>query len=287
MGADAGDAQIRPVDAAGGATITGLLPGQTYHFTVIAGRWEWSPANYGPKWSGWTSWIAATPQGLIPPGTPSTPNVGDKIESSSTSSSASVKLTLTIGNLPENMLGGGSVELYLEDDFKVPDTIAPDSVYITVTNPPTDATSYGRRVYATDPIDIDTDGHFTADKDDYAIQVVIPDMNTVYGFQGPQQGQTLQLVFTKDAGIKNPSEAGTHSTGYSVLGPNDYTNDGPEVTLNTLATRAKISLSDIGQHPRLRADRHRQRLQQWRFCRRTRPPRQGSIPGLVGQHQLR
>ena len=247
VGADAGDAQIRPVDAAGGATITGLLPGQTYHFTVIAGRWEWSPANYGPKWSGWTSWIAATPQGLIPPGTPSTPNVGDKIESSSTSASASVKLTLTIGNLPRDMEAGSSIELYLEDDFKVPDSIDRGSVYFTVTNPRTAATYYGARVRAADPIDIDTDDHYGGD-DDYAIQVFLPDFNTgddYDGFQGPHQGQTLQLVFTKDAGIKNPSEAGTHSTGYSVLAPNDDPNYGPEVTLNILSTVAKISLSDV------------------------------------------
>ena len=177
-------------------------------------------------------------------------SVGDSIVSSSTSANATVKLTLTIGNLPENMLGGSSIELYLEDDFEVPDTIDRGSVYFTVENCPTDETNEGGRVYATDPIDIDTDGHFTADKDDYAIQVVIPDMNTADrpqfdGFQGPERGQTLQLVFTKEAGIKNHSEAGTHSTGYSVLGPNDDTNDGPEVTTNTLRTWAKISLSDV------------------------------------------
>ena len=187
----------------------------------------------------------------------STLGVPDKIESSSTSANATVKLTLTIGNLPEDMLGGSSIELYLEDDFKVPDTIARDSVYFTVENPRDNDTSNGGRVYATDPIDIDTDGHFTADKDDYAIQVVIPDMNTADrpqfdGFQGPKRNQTLKLVFTKDAGIKNASEAGTHSVGYSVLGPNDDTNDGPEVTLDgvadsgaPLSTVGKISLSDV------------------------------------------
>ena len=181
---------------------------------------------------------------------PQDPNVPDTIESSSTSANSTVKLELTIGNLPMNMLGGSSIELYLEDDFKVPDTIDRGSVYFTVENPLTDATSNGSRVYATDPIEIDTDGHFTDDKDDYAIQVVLPDFNTADrsefdGFNGPTMGQTLTMVFTKSAGIKNPSEAGTHSVAYAVLGPNDDPNDGPEVQMGTLATYAKIGLSDV------------------------------------------
>ena len=164
---------------------------------------------------------------------PQNRDVPDGIESSSTSANAGVKLTLTIGNLPMDMLGGSSVELYLEDDFDVPDTINRGSVYFTVENQRTDATSNGSRVYATDPIEIDTDGHFTDDKDDYAIQVVLPDFNTADrpqfdGFQGPVEDQTLTVVFTKSAGIKNPSEEGTHSVGYAVLGPNDPANDGPD-----------------------------------------------------------
>ena len=172
---------------------------------------------------------------------PQDPNVPDAIESSSTSANATVKLELTIGNLPMNMLGGSSIELYLEDDFKVPDTIDRGSVYFTVENPLTDATSNGSRVYATDPIEIDTDGHFTDDKDDYAIQVVLPDFNTADrsefdGFNGPTMGQTLTMVFTKSAGIKNPSEAGTHSVGYAVLGPNADPNDGPTHSTQGMGT---------------------------------------------------
>ena len=74
-----------------------------------------------------------TPEPTATPGPSAT--VLDGIESSSTSASATVKLTLTIGNLPEDMLGGSSIELYLEDDFKVPDTIDRGSVYFTVENP--------------------------------------------------------------------------------------------------------------------------------------------------------
>ena len=210
------------------------------------------------------------------------------IESSSTSASATVQLTLTIPKLTARMLGGSSVELYLEDDFKVPATFPANSAFFTasgataasVTADPDRATaaevdtstSSGGRVYVTDPVEKDTDAHFTAQKSDHAIRFLIPDMNTDDnhdGFDGPEVDQNLTLVILKSAGIKNPSEAGTHSVGFAILGPTDGANDGPEYattaenarqTSNTivtlpaidavkrsaigLKTLAKISLSD-------------------------------------------
>ena len=245
--ANLADAQIHPADAAGETAITGLLPQRNYQFSVIAGRWERSTTDYVARWSGWTPWITAPALDRPLEETPtSTPGVADRIDNSSTSASATVKLTLTIGNLPRYMEAGSSIELYLEDDFQVPDTIDKSSVYFTVHNPRREATNYGLRAYATDPIEIDTDDHYGGD-DDWAIQIFLPDFNTgddFDGFQVPMAGQTLQLVFTKSAGIRNPSEAGTHNVGYSVLGPNDDANDGPQVQLGTVSTRAKISLSD-------------------------------------------
>ena len=182
------------------------------------------------------------------------------IKSTSTSASATVQLTLTIPNLTEAQAdklgrGGSSVVLYLEDDFGVPDSIDRDDVYFTASGAADrddDSTSNGRRVYATDPIAIETDSHFTADKDDYDIQVLIPDMNTTDDyddFNGPKMGQTLVLVFTKDAGIKNHSEEGTHSVGYSILGPTDSVGDpqfkDADIDGAPLKTLAKISLSDV------------------------------------------
>ena len=249
VGAPAGDAQILPADVSGDATIPGLTPGQAYRFTVIASRWEWSPADFGPKWSAWSAFATATPLAAAPTPTPtptpaSRPNLPDSFESSSTSANIAVRLELTIGNLPMDLASGSSIVLYLEDDFIAPDTISPDSVYIAAVNPRTYATSNGGRVYATNPIEIDTDGYFTAGREDYAIRVFIPDMNTEVGFDGPMMGQTLNLVFTEAAGIRNPSEEGTHSVGYALLGPNDEPGDEPEVQLGTVATYAKISLSD-------------------------------------------
>ena len=208
--------------------------------------------------------LLAECEGQPPPEPPTTPIVtpeptppltaDDTIDSSSTSASATVELQLTIGNFPEDAVAGSSVELYLEDDYQVPDDIDAGDVYFIVTNDKTDATNDGGRVYAVDDVEIDDDDHFGGD-DDWAIQVFIPDMNTgddFDGYNGPTEGQTVTLVITKDAGVQNPSEEGSHSVGYSVLGPTDENNDGPEVknhgddnaNLTQLRTLAKISLSD-------------------------------------------
>ena len=175
---------------------------------------------------------------------------GDGITSSSTTGGAGVKLVLTIES-PGALRAGSSVELYLEDDFQVPDDINPNDVYFV-------GAGTGR-VYVVDDIEIDDDDHFGGD-DDWALQVFVPDRNpgndTGYDNWSASQSADLELVFTKAAGIKNPTEQGTHSVGYSVLGPGADANDGPAVTLMAdldgdgqmddpaLETKAKISLSD-------------------------------------------
>ena len=188
------------------------------------------------------------------------------IQSSSTSASATVQLTLTIPELPNDLVGGSSIVLYLEDDFNVDaegDGIDRDTVYFTAfggSAADDHSTGNGRRVYATDSVEIDTDDHFTAGKDDWDIQVFIPDMNTsdvdqYAGFDGPKAGQTLTLTFTKAAGIRNPSEVhdstnmytSGYQTGYTVLGPADsvpYLKSNDATSLNDLFVHAKISLSD-------------------------------------------
>ena len=188
---------------------------------------------------------------------------GATITSSSTSASATVRLTLSIPNLPMDLQGGSSIVVYLEDQFKVPDSIDRDTVYFIAdggSRADNASTSNGRRIYATDPIEIETDAHFTDDKKDWDIQVLVPDMNTsdvdqYSNFDGPKAGQTLTLTFTKSSGIKNDSEAGTHSVGYDILGPNDNPGkldktsmsnlDNVEGSGSPLATLAKISLSDV------------------------------------------
>ena len=194
---------------------------------------------------------------------------GAMIESSSTSANAAVQLKLTIPNLPMDMEGGSSIVLYLEDQFKVPETIDRDNVYFTAdggTSAQDASTSNGRRIYATDPVEIDTDAHFTPDKKDWDIQVLIPDMNTsdvaqYSNFDGPRAGQTLVLTFAKDADISNDSEAGTHSVGYSILGPNDSVG-GPQMSTYkafakgapAMAAQVKTTEVMIGVHNSVSAD---------------------------------
>ncbi len=169
----------------------------------------------------------------------------DGIDNSSTSASATVELQLTIGNMPINAESGSSIELYLEDDFQVPNFIPQDSVYFTASNPFTADTNNGGSVVAAGVVEIREGDHFRGG-DDWAIRVFIPDMTAnLDGYQGPLRGQTVTLTFTGAAGIRNPSEEGTHSVGYSILGPDDAANGGPQGQLGTVPTYAKISLSDM------------------------------------------
>ena len=174
----------------------------------------------------------------------------DQIYSSSTSANARVVLQLTVGSLPTAMaVGASSVELYLEDEFQVPDAIAASSVYFVATNPITRGTGSGARVYITSAPMVRNGSHFGG-SNDWSIRVRIPDLCTdltieCEGSNGPMRGQTLTLVIDDSSGIKNPSEAGNYRVGYSLLGPGDSGNRGPEVRLDPLPTYAKISLSDI------------------------------------------
>ena len=186
---------------------------------------------------------------------------GDAFSTGSTSPSASIEVKVTIARLSMAAEAGSSVEVYLEDDFQVPDSIDRDTVYFTVTNDRTPNTNDGGRVYATDPIDIGDADHFGGD-DDWSIRVYIPDMNTsddADEYNGPIVGQRVTLVFTKSAGIKNPSEAsdaGDHSAAYRVLDANGDANgddtsdvnsassDRGRVNLPGSTTVAKIALND-------------------------------------------
>ena len=170
--------------------------------------------------------------------------------SSSTSASSTVEVKLTIDELGMPVAVGGSIVLYLEDDFAEPDSISASDVYF-VSEPAHVTTGNGGRVYATiDPV-ISTNDYFTADKKDIAIQVFVPDMcpnatDNCEGDDGLRAGDTIVVVVTKAAGIKNPSEEGTHSTGYNVL-PATHTGSVPSspMATNILNTYSKIGLSDV------------------------------------------
>ena len=139
------------------------------------------------------------------------------VTSSSTSASATVELKLVIESLdppgdvpagdPDILAVGGSIVLYIEDDFAEPDDISASDVYF-VSNPVEEVTGNGARVYATvDPV-ISNSDYFTADKDDIAIQIFVPDMcrnatTDCEGDNGLIAGDTISVVVTKGAGLKN------------------------------------------------------------------------------------
>ena len=200
-------------------------------------------------------------------GTSGTPPVAT-FESSSTSANANVKLTLevTLTDVDVDKLAsdGGSIELYLEDDFAVPASIDRNDVYFTV-SPRAADTGYGGRVRAQYDLEVN-DGDYYGGDDDWAIQVFLPDLQATVGdgtigggFQGATTGDTITMVITTAAGIKNPTEAGTHSVGYRVLGVNDAPDKGTAANIedvaividgdadpdvkNIVETVAKISLS--------------------------------------------
>ena len=193
-------------------------------------------------------------QGSTPtptPGPDTTPDAGDMITSDSTSGGAAPEFQVVIGSLPMNLAVGGSIVLYLEDDYQEPATIPASSVYFVAENPTNAPTGNGARVYTTIAPKIDTDDYFDADKSDISIRVFIPDMCTnatdaCEGANGPMQGQKLTMVVEDNSGIKNPTEAGSHSAAFAILGPTDGV-PGPAAVDKDfeLPTWAKISLSDV------------------------------------------
>ena len=115
------------------------------------------------------------------------------LESSSTSGGASVKLTLTIVDLPNNLNSGSWVEIYLEDDYQEPGSISrQDVVFIamggtdaqrratndggTVTAAAVEIDDGGKIVRADDPATTDEDESRT-DEDVVVISARIPDMD--------------------------------------------------------------------------------------------------------------
>ncbi len=193
------------------------------------------------------------------------------IASDSATSGASPKLTVKLDSLNSPLPAGSRVVLFLEDDFQVPDAIPASSIYFVANSPTTVDSGNGAPAYVTEAPEIDTDAYFDDDKDDVSITVRIPDMCTgdsdeCEGSNGVNRGQDLTMVILGSSGIKNPSEAGTHTVAFDVLGFDDtlpsrierLMTNGMEQSAKTadgnrtiqkrqgvyVSTEAKISLSD-------------------------------------------
>ena len=232
---------------------TGLTASTTYTYRVRG-------VNAGGS-GNWSDEDMATTMAAGTTGT-DMPAAGYMITSDSTSGGGAPEFKVVIASLSRDLAVGSSIVLYLEDDYQEPETIPATSVYF-VAEPPSGSTGNGARVYTIIPPKIDTGAYFDEDKKDISIRVFIPDMCTnatdeCEGPNGPMQGQKLTMVVEDDSGIKNPTEAGTHSVLIDVLGPadsipkasdtlarNDALRDTDPSTEQTLMTLPKISLSDV------------------------------------------
>ena len=183
---------------------------------------------------------------------------GATLQSSSSTSSAGVKLTLTI-DLKENLTGSSWVEIYLEDDYQEPGSIAKENVVFEARGDPTTGGSGVDKdtTFAAAAVEIDDGGELNDEDNAVVISARIPDMKDGDATGYPKAGQTLYMVVSEAAGIRNPSEDGSHDTGYSIIsgideragvaqekdigidtGTADNANDAGK-----LLTKAKISLS--------------------------------------------
>ena len=171
--------------------------------------------------------------------------------SSSETSSDAVKLTLTIV-LEQNLTGSSWVEIYLEDDYQEPGSIAKENVVFEAQRDPTiDGSEVDvDTTFAAAAVEIDDGGTILNpdedvddDEDVVVISARIPDMKDGDATGYPKAGQTLIMVVSTDAGIKNPSESGSHSVGYSIIGGTDDRADKADMKLDDLKTLAEISLS--------------------------------------------
>ena len=171
---------------------------------------------------------------------------GTMLKSSSTSGGASVKLTLTIVDLPNNLNSGSWVEIYLEDDYQEPDSISRQDVVFIATNADgtgDPATNDGGTVTAAD-VEIDDGGEIDGEDDAVVISARIPDMDPRddrFGY--PVQGQTLMMIVASSAEIENPTEATSNSTGYAIVGAGEDRGDVADMKLTDLPVKAKIGLS--------------------------------------------
>ena len=179
---------------------------------------------------------------------------GATLQSSSSTGSAAVKLTLTI-DLEQNLTGSSWVEIYLEDDYQEPGSIAKEDVVFEARGTPTTGGSDVDvdTTFAAADVEIDDGGDLNGEDNAVVISARIPDMKNGDATGYPKAGQTLYMVVSEAAGIRNPSEDGSHDTGYSIIsgianraGAAEMENIGDGDNANTdgkLLTKAKISLS--------------------------------------------
>ena len=179
------------------------------------------------------------------------------LESSSSTGSAGIKLTLIVP-LTENLTGSNWVEIYLEDDYQEPGSIPNAAIVFEARGDPTSGAANNavdlNTTFAAAAVEVDDGGDLNGEDNAVVIFARIPDMKDGDATGYPLTGQTLIMVVSEAAGVKNPPEQGDHDNGYSIIGgtasragaaeaenigDGKYANDKGE-----LFTKAKISLND-------------------------------------------
>ena len=176
--------------------------------------------------------------------------------STSPNGEANIVLRATTGTegTTEAIPVGGSVVIFLEDDFQVPDTISPSNVFFTSAGQ-----NSGNAPYNATRVVVDSDDYDHVGTDAHTIRAYIPDMNPAEGAsEGIPHGTEFTLNIVKEAGIRNHTQAGTYEVAYQILRSADSINGDfiTKVAVNnstvaatdskysTLSVPAKVALSD-------------------------------------------
>ena len=219
-------------------TVAGLTIGTTYTFSVTATNAQGTGTDAG------TGMI--TPRNSVSLSTLSFGGMVSDIDS--TSGGAGVNITIQVNNLTSALPPGSSIVLILEDDYRVPSSIPASSVIFQGTGANADANYNTGAVSASVSPEVKTGAYVDADKKDYAIRIRVPDFCPGDSICGLDASQDLTVVVTSAAGIKNPTEAGTHSTYVDVIGPVDELKGASAIRgmdkVNFM-TVAKIGLSSV------------------------------------------
>ena len=234
-----------------GATVTVNVEQRTATITGLAANTEYTVSVTANNAGGPSPAAEATATTTLLP-------TAEITNDPSTTGSAGLRLVLKIeADGIQEMAAGDRVEVFLENDYAVPSSISISSVSFIIgsgATPNNANAAYGSTISAAsvsvaDGGDIpgtDTDG------DAHSIVAEIPDFdprddNRYFPNASPVVSDTLTLVIETSAGIKNPSEQGKHSVGYSVLTGVETADGTAERKLPDLETKAKISLdSDDG-----------------------------------------
>ena len=195
-----------------------------------------------------TTTVNGTPGGTAAPGTAgaktkksATVTASEaKISGFSTSPNGKADIRLDI-KLSTELAISGSVVLFLEDDFIVPDTISRDDVFFSSTG----ANNGGGALIRAARIVVDSDDYDHTGVAAHTIRVSVPDMNPDPDTESSvPDNAVLTLRITNEAGIRNDTQAGTYEVAYEILGPTESINGDFEMALPDLVVPAKVALSD-------------------------------------------